>query len=466
MSMLIYDPGGVFKDGGISQEQLAELAPRLEAARQEVDQDDLALLAQGASLPAEREPLDAAFYPLPEELLQEQQRAGSESVVGRIEHLAGELRERVETVVLLGIGGSAAGARALMDASCHPYHNQRGGKPRFFFAGNSVDTDATRGLIDLLSSDPSPFAVLAISKSGATLETAIALRQFVALQQKLRTPDWPLATELVVPITAAGSRLDLIADQQGWSSRFRVPQQVGGRFSLLSPVGLLPAALLGIDLGALLQGAAAMNRRFRESPPGDNPVLDYAGVGYLAETTAGRTIRLLATWNESLYSTGLWYDQLLAESLGKEQRGATPLTTLNTRDLHSRAQQHQQGRRDKLITNLEVTRPGAEPLAVGPAPWDHDQLDGIEQRDLGDLERAAREGMDQALGEDGCPTARIELPGMDPFSLGEFYQMMMLATVVEGKLLGVNPYGQPGVEVYKQNMKRLLGLDKDENPAR
>ena len=142
------------------------------------------------------------------------------------------------------------------------------------------------------------------------------------------------------------------------------------------------------------------------------------------------------------------------------------MTTLNTRDLHSRAQQHQQGRYDKLITNLEVTCPGAESLVIGPAPWDQDQLDVIQQRDLGDVERAGRVGMDQALGEAGCPTARIELPGTDPYSLGEFYQMMMLATVVEGKLLGVNPYGQPGVELYKQNMKRILGLDKDENPAR
>ena len=145
MSMLIYDPGGVFKDGGISQEQLAELAPRLEAARQEVVLDDLALLVKGASLPAEREPLDAAFYLLPEELLQGKEQAGSESVVGRIEQLAGQLRERVETVVLLGIGGSAAGARALMDASCHPYHNQRGGRPRFSLP-ETVSTRAPPGV--------------------------------------------------------------------------------------------------------------------------------------------------------------------------------------------------------------------------------------------------------------------------------------------------------------------------------
>jgi glucose-6-phosphate isomerase len=459
--MLSYDPGGVFLDGGVTLEQLQQLAPRLEAARQEVDQDDPALLASGASLPAGREPLDAAFYQLPEQLLEENKQLGSESVVGRVGQLAGELRDRVDTVVLLGIGGSSAGARSLMDACCHPFHNQRGERPRFFFAGDNLDTDATRALVELLSTDPGPFALLVISKSGDTLETAIALRQFVALQEKLRTPDWPPAAELVVPVTSSGSRLDRIASEQGWSCRFHVPQGVGGRFSLLSPVGLLPAAVLGIDPVALLQGAAAMNQRFRESTPGENPVLDYAGVGYLAETTAGLTIRLLATWNESLYSTGLWYDQLLAESLGKQQRGATPLTTLNTRDLHSRAQQHQQGRRDKLVTNLLVAAPPAEPLAIGPAPWNHDPLDAIEHQGLDDVQRAAREGIDQALQDVGCPTARIELPGLDPFSLGEFYQMMMLATVVEGKLLDVNPYGQPGVEAYKQKMARILGLDRD-----
>ncbi len=461
MPMLSYDPGGVFRAGVVTSEQLEQLAPRLESARQEIDQDDLALLATGDSPPADREPLDAAFYLFPEQLLEEQQQAGSTSVIGRIGQLAARLQDQVETVVLLGIGGSSAGARSLMDACCHPYHNQKGDRTRLFFAGGNVDNDATGALLELLSADPRPFAMLAISKSGGTLETAIALRQLTALQEQLRTPAWPASADLLVPVTAPASRLDRIADEVGCSERFSVPEGVGGRFSILSPAGLLPAALLGIDIEKLLEGAAAMNERFRQAAPGENPVLDYAGVGYLAETTAELTTRVLAMWNESLYSTGLWCDQLLAESLGKQQHGTTPLTTLNTRDLHSRAQQHQQGRRDKLITNLVVAGSGTTSLAIGPSPWNHDRLDSVQHLGLDDVERAAREGTSQALQAVGCPTAEIELAGLDPFSLGEFYQMMMLATVVEGKLLGVNPYGQPGVEAYKQNMARLLGLDQD-----
>ena len=140
---------------------------------------------------------------------------------------------------------------------------------------------------------------------------------------------------------------------------FPIFDGVGGRFSVLSPVGLLPAAVLGLDVVKLLEGAAAMNERFRTAPPRENPALDYAGVCRLMEIRRGATIRVLSTWGKRLEAVGLWYDQLLAESLGKNGQGATPLTVVNTRDLHSRGQQHQEGRRDKLITNLVVQQPGA-----------------------------------------------------------------------------------------------------------
>ena len=457
MTMLSYDPDGAFRDGQeITVLQYMELSPQLEEIKEQLVQAYQAALAVNVSSPEA-----VGFHELPEQLLLEKSEAGEASIVGHIEQLAGQLRNKVDSVVLLGAGGSSAGARSLMDACSHPFHNERGDLPRFYFAGGSIDNDATSALFDVLTAQQRPFVVLVISKSGSTLETAIALRQFVALDRKLRRPDWPGIDELLIPVTTPGSRLDKIADELACRHRFYVPENIGGRFSVLSPVGLLPAALLGIDVVALLEGAATMNRRFETSLTGDNPVLDYAGVGHLAETVGGRTIRVLATWDESLRSTGLWYDQLLAESLGKEQRGSTPLTTLNTRDLHSRAQQHQQGRPDKLITNLVVSRSRAEPLGIGTASWNHDQLGNLEQQHLTDVQRAAREATDEALHSVGCPTAQIELPDLDPFSLGQFYQMMMLATVVEGKLLGVNPFGQPGVEAYKKNMARILGLDAD-----
>ena len=186
-------------------------------------------------------------------------------------------------------------------------------------------------------------------------------------------------------------------------------------------------------------------------------MLDYAGVGRLMEVRRGATIRVLSTWGKRLEAVGLWYDQLLAESLGKNGQGATPLTVVNTRDLHSRGQQHQEGRRDKLITNLVVERPDRGPIAdraVGVRPG---QAQRAGRQDAAGHSRAPPwHGTNQAYADDHRPTADIRLPRLDEASLGQLFQMLMVATVVEGRLAGINPYGQPGVEAYKKNMNAIL----------
>jgi glucose-6-phosphate isomerase len=186
-------------------------------------------------------------------------------------------------------------------------------------------------------------------------------------------------------------------------------------------------------------------------------VLKYVATAHLLETRRGANLRVLSVWSKGLEYAGLWYDQLLAESLGKRELGATPLTTVNTRDLHSRAQQHQEGRRDKLFTNVIVDRWRYEPLPVGRSERDEDKLNDIAQRTLPELMSAAIQGTNEAYREDKRPTADLHLPSSDEWSLGQFFQMLMLATVVEGRLIGINPYGQPGVQKYKENMKRILG---------
>jgi glucose-6-phosphate isomerase len=213
---------------------------------------------------------------------------------------------------------------------------------------------------------------------------------------------------------------------------------------------------LGLDVVALLNGAAAMNARFKAAPPGNNPVLDYVGVCHLMELLRGAHVRVLATWGKGLEAAGFWYDQLLSESLGKQEKGATPITVVNTRDLHSRGQQHQEGRRDKLITNLIVDRPRREPLSVGRSELDQDQLNSLAQKTLPDIMAAAIEGTNLAYADDRRPTADLHLPRLDEAALGQLFQMLMLATVVEGRLIGVNPYGQPGVEAYKRHMNAIL----------
>jgi glucose-6-phosphate isomerase len=293
-----------------------------------------------------------------------------------------------------------------------------------------------------------------ISKSGGTMETAAAFRQYLAA---LKTSSPGQLSQLVVPVTGSSGKLFELSKAIGCPDIFPVPEGVGGRFSILSAVGLLPAAMLGLDVVRLLEGAVAMNEHFRTAPPGKNVVLDYVGVSHLLEEKQQNTIRVMQVWAKGLECAGLWYDQLLAESLGKAEKGATPLTAVNTRDLHSRAQQHQEGRRDKLFTNVIVDRWKHDPLPVGSSDWNQDGLNDLATKTLPDLMSAAIAGTNQAYRDDGRPTADLHLPQCDEASLGQFFQMLMLATVVEGRLMGINPYGQPGVEKYKTNMNRILG---------
>ena len=182
------------------------------------------------------------------------------------------------------------------------------------------------------------------------METAVALRVFLASLESFRDD----AGRALAVITGEDSPLRGLAASLQCQDIFTIPESIGGRFSVLTAVGLLPAAIMGLDIRRLLQGAAAMTTSCRENPLGENPVLDHAATGIIAETQHELTIRVLSVWSRGLESLGSWHDQLLSESLGKDGRGATPLTAVNTRDLHSRGQQHQQGRRDKLITNLVI----------------------------------------------------------------------------------------------------------------
>jgi glucose-6-phosphate isomerase len=465
---ITYDPSGLFIEGtGLGQQDLANLSPRLETARREV-LDDLELLRAGGAVPPDKEPLDAAFIDLPERLLVEYRQDRSGSELGRILAAAERLKAMVDRVIVIGIGGSYMGTRSLFEACCHPYHNEltrdeRHGHPRIYFAGRNVDNDATQGLLDTLgngretTTTEERWGIIVVSKSGGTLEPAIALRQFLAALQSSNGKHPELIPQLVLPVTSRNSNLFNLASALGCESIFEMPDSVGGRFSILTAVGLLPAAVLGIDIVRLLEGAAAMTQSFRDAGAGENnAVLSYVAACHLMEEQHGANIRVLSVWKDGLEACGLWYDQLLSESLGKEERGATPLTAVNTRDLHSRGQQHQQGRRDKLITNVVVDAPRRAPLPVGHSRLNQDGLNELADKTLPDIMAAAIKGTKLAYSEDRRPTADIHLPAMDEHALGQFYQMMMLATCVEGRLIGINPYGQPGVEAYKKHMKLIL----------
>ncbi len=465
--LLSYDASGAFlPKTGIDRDELQSLYPRLNAARTEVVEEDMRHYSDPLTIPDRKRPLDAAFFDLPERTLSAYERDKTASELGRILSAAERIRGLSDRVVTLGIGGSYMGAKALMDACCEPYFNElsraaRGSRPRMYFEGNNVDNDASQGLLKLLgngrrwTSSDERWALVVISKSGGTLETAVAFRQFLSVLRSACGDD-NLLREIVLPVTGRTGRLRDLSQALGCREVFDVPDGVGGRFSILSSVGLLPAALLGIDVVRLLRGAVAMNQHFKTAPLEQNVVLQFVGVSHLLETRRNLKVRVLSVWSKALESMGLWYDQLLAESLGKEEQGATPITTVNTRDLHSRAQQHQEGQRDKLITNIYPAKWRADPLPVGESEFDQDKLNALSGKALPELMAAAIAGTNQAYREDGRPTTDIRLPVINEWAMGQLFQMLMLATVVEGRLMGMNPYGQPGVEKYKQNMARIL----------
>ena len=393
---------------------------------------------------------------------------GTTSLVARIEDCAARLREAADSAVVLGIGGSYMGMRAMFEAIRSPFHNQltrdeRHGVPRIYFEGWNVDTDNQFALLKLLTDraaaakDPSAVAgrtsVIVISKSGGTLETAVSFRLFRQLVESRFGDDAKL---LIVPVTGDTGRLRDLHNAAGFHDAFSIPDGIGGRFSVLTAVGLLPAAVAGLDIRALLQGAADMTNHFRSAEYGSNAVLDYTAVCHAFEVDQGMTQRILSTWGSRLEAVGLWYDQLLSESLGKHERGATPITVVNTRDLHSRGQQHQEGRRDKLITNLLPGDPASAPLEVPQRADDFDQLNQFAGYPLTRILQAAIDGTNKAYADDKRPTADIRMPTINEHTIGQIFQMLMLATVVEGRLVGTNPYGQPGVEAYKKNMNAIL----------
>ncbi|MDC0295293.1 glucose-6-phosphate isomerase [bacterium] len=470
MISLRFDPRGSFdSEYGLSPNDVLSLGPTFDALREEMVHTDRQQYESG-DVPSAKLPLDSGFFGLPEETLAAYEKDRETSELGRIFKVANTIHDEIDAVAVLGIGGSYMGARAMMEACCDPYHNEltrgsRGSKPRMYFEGNNVDNDASAALLGRLAMGgygetiaEKRHAIVVISKSGGTMETAVAFRQFVAAMEENLGSDAPsLLKRLVIPVTGASGKLNDLAGEIGCDEIFSVPEGVGGRFSVLSSVGIMPAALLGLDCIQLLEGAVAMNQHFQNAKFEDNLVMQYVAVNHLLAKKRSKSIRVMSVWTKALESFGLWHDQLLAESNGKEGLGVTPITTLNTRDLHSRHQQHQQGRNDKVFNNLIVESYRNDALPVGHSARNQDGLNDLANRTLPEIMGAAIQGTNDALHEDGRPTTDLFIPQLNTHTLGQLFQMMMIATVIEGRLLGVNPYGQPGVEQYKTNMNGYLG---------
>ncbi|HEX5272944.1 MAG TPA: glucose-6-phosphate isomerase, partial [Gemmataceae bacterium] len=384
--------------------RLKDLQPRLAQVRGQV-----AAEREMQQVPPEAKPLDAGFIDLPQKTLDAYRRRCEESDLGLVLRHAARLREQTDRVVVLGVGGSSLGARALFEALCGSYHNEmppekRLGTPRLYFEGDHLDNDAFQDLLDLLENtcvDPEVreerWGVVVVSKSGDSLEPAAAYRLLRRSAAEYYGNRSERLRRLIVPVTGSSGRLRELCRADGYSESdvLGIPDNVGSRYSVLTAAGLLPAALMGLDVRALLLGAAAMTRRFLEEPFERNPVLQYAAVNYLMAEEQGKPVRVLSAWSKKMAGVGRWYDHLLAESLGKRGRGPTPLTAVQTRDLHARGQQHHDGARDKVINNLVVREPSHAPVMIGMADRNEDDLNALNRKGLPDLTRAALEGTNQ-----------------------------------------------------------------------
>ena len=371
-----------------------------------------------------------------------------------IEQTAERLRA-CQAVVVIGIGGSYLGARAVIEALTDSFDALRTGADRthpvILYAGNQIGEDYLSELCDLLRGRD--FGIINISKSGTTTEPAIAFRILRSLLEE--NVGAAAAKERIVAVTdRARGALRTLADREGYKT-YVIPDDVGGRYSVLTPVGLLPIAVAGIDIRALVRGAVEMERAVGPDVPFDrNPALRYAAARQTLYRE-GKKIEILANFHPKLHYVGEWWKQLYGESEGKDHRGLFPAAVDLTTDLHSMGQWIQQGERTIFETVISIDAP-ERTLSV---PTDADNLDGLNYlagRRVDEINKMAELGTRLAHASGGVPNIRVSIPRLTADHLGGLLYFFEAACGISGYLSGVNPFDQPGVEAYKRNMFALL----------
>ncbi|MFH1147207.1 MAG: glucose-6-phosphate isomerase [Pseudomonadota bacterium] len=430
----------VTPDHGISRESIESLKSRIVSVHKEIM--------------AKREQNLLGFYDLPY----------GEKDASKLAKAGRRIGKSCRNFVVLGIGGSALGGMALHRALNHPQHNllpesARKGKPRILFADN-IDPDGFNGILDLLDPEETIFNV--ISKSGGTAET---MSQFLYIRDKLTRKLGKESHRSHVLITTDPEKGNLreIADREGYE-RFQVPPAVGGRFSALSAVGLLPAAVVGIDVVSLLAGARDMDGRCKNPNVWQNPAYMNGTMYYLADVEKKKNIVVMMPYADSLYSVADWFRQLWAESLGKKLdlkgkpvwTGQTPVSALGATDQHSQLQLYMEGPNDKIITFLVVEKFRTK-VAIPRAFRDMKGLAYLGGHSLNELISIEQKSSEVALTRNNRPNNTIVLPEINPFTIGQLLMMLEIQTVFAGGLYGVNPLDQPGVEEGKQFAYGLMG---------
>ena len=375
------------------------------------------------------------------------------AMLERVDEVARRLRQLASVVVVIGIGGSYLGARAVQEALGDPFAGLGGAQgTQVVYAGQNLSPDYLSSLLRAVS-DRS-LALIVVSKSGTTTEPAVAFR--ILREQIVRRYGVRGARERIVAVTdRARGALKKMADEQGYDT-FVIPDDVGGRYSVLTPVGLLPLAVAGVDVAALVEGAQAAERAMgAEVPFAGNPALQYAAVRN-ALYRKGYKVELFGSYEPALRDVGEWWKQLYGESEGKQGRGIFPASVTFTTDLHSMGQYIQEGERMLFETIVSIEAPHTD-VTVQAEADDADGLNFLAGRRLSEVNRTAENGVALAHCDGGVPNLRVTLPRVDAYEIGWLLYFFERACGVSGYLLGVNPFDQPGVEAYKKNMFALLG---------
>lgn len=373
----------------------------------------------------------------------------------RIQQAAEKIRNDSEVLLVIGIGGSYLGARAAVEFLGHSFANVVDKSirkaPEIYFCGNSISSTYIKHLLDVVGDRD--FSVNMISKSGTTTEPAIAFRVFKEkLEAKYGKEE--AARRIYATTDKARGSLKNLADEEGYQT-FVVPDDVGGRFSVLTAVGLLPIAVSGADIEKLMEGAASGRRRALENDFEKNDALQYAAMRNIL-LRKGKKIEILANYEPAVHYVSEWWKQLYGESEGKDQKGIFPASVDLTTDLHSMGQFIQDGARIlfETVINIEKSR---EEILIGEEPVDLDGLNYLAGKSVDFVNKSAMNGTMLAHTDGQVPNFVINVPEVNEFYLGELFYFFEFACGVSGYLLGVNPFNQPGVESYKKNMFALLG---------
>ena len=379
-----------------------------------------------------------------------------EALLAQIQNCANRLERQSEIVVVIGIGGSYLGARAVIEALQHSYKGfcpfSDNHAPYVTYAGNNISEDNLCELLEVL--DHKDYSLIVISKSGTTTEPAIAFRILKKHCEDKYGKDW--AKQRIVAITdKARGALKQMADANGYET-FVIPDDVGGRYSVLTPVGLLPIAVAGFDIRQLIAGARAMRHELQsQTELKDNIAQQYALIRYLLYQN-GKKIELMVTYNPKLTFFIEWYKQLFGESEGKEGKGIFPTGVTFSTDLHSLGQYIQEGERHLFETVLSIQQSRFQV----PIPEDHENLDKLNYllgKSIQEINLTAEEGTRMAHVDGKVPNLRLIAPKVDENTLGQLIYFFEFSCALGGYLLDINPFDQPGVEAYKKNMFRLLG---------